>query len=119
MMKLKTSSLLLNWVCALMAEIWSPEQVVGRMRRTNPDNPTLHVTHETIYCAFYALQLGELIAQLRFAHKARMPRTWGHYRRGTLSNMPIEVAARLIPGYWEGDHIKGPGNQGSVGTLLV
>ncbi len=126
--KLKTGSLLLNRVCALMAESWSPEQIAGRLRRMTPDDPSLHVSHETIYCAIYALPRGELrselIAQLRFAHKARMPRTRGQDRRGTLPNMtsihlrPIEVAARLVPGHWEGDHIKGPGNRSSVGTLV-
>jgi IS30 family transposase len=94
----------------------------------NPDDPALHVSHETIYCAIYAVPRGELrselIAQLRFAHKARMPRARGQDRRGTLPNMtsihqrPIEVAARLVPGHWEGDHIKGPGNRSSVGTLV-
>lgn len=31
---------------------------------------------------------------------------------------PVEVAARLVPGHWEGHHIKGPGNRSSVGTLV-
>ena len=126
--KLKAGAPLLNRVCALMAMGWSPEQVAGRLRRMNPDEPACHVSHETIYCAIYALPRGELrselIAQLRFAHKARMPRTRGQDRRGQLPNMtsihlrPIEVAARLIPGHWEGDLIKGAGNRSAVGTLV-
>lgn len=31
---------------------------------------------------------------------------------------PIEVAARLVPGHWEGEHIKGSGNRSSLGTLV-
>jgi IS30 family transposase len=31
---------------------------------------------------------------------------------------PEEVDARLIPGHWEGDMIKGAGNRTSVGTLV-
>ena len=73
--KLKTGSLLLNRVRDLMAMGWSPEQVAGRLRRMNPDDLASHVSHETIYCAIYALPRGELrrelIAQLRFAHTAR------------------------------------------------
>jgi IS30 family transposase len=126
--KLKPDSPLLNRVRGLMAMGWSPEQVAGRLRRMNPDEPACHVSHETIYCAIYALPRGELrrelIAQLRFAHKARMPRTRGKDRRGQLPNMtsihlrPTEVAARLIPGHWEGDLIKGAGNRSAVGTLV-
>jgi IS30 family transposase len=111
-----------------MAQGWSPEQIAGRLRRMHPDDSSFHVSHETIYCAIYALPRGELrkelIAQLRFAHKTRMPRARGQDRRGQLPNMtsihlrPIEVAARLIPGHWEGDLIKGAGNRSAVGTLV-
>ena len=126
--KLKAGSVLLNRVRALMAHHWSPEQIAGRLRQMNPDDPSLHVSHETIYCAIYAMPRGELrstlIAQLRQAHKARKSRGRGQDRRNALPNMtsiherPIEVAARLVPGHWEGDHIKGPGNRSAVGTLV-
>lgn len=83
--KLKAGSLLLSRVRRLMAMGWSPEQVAGRLRRMSPDDLASHVSHETIYCAIYALPRGELrsalITQLRFAHKARMPRTRGQDRR--------------------------------------
>jgi IS30 family transposase len=71
--KLKAGAPLLNRVCALMAMGWSPEQVAGRLRRMNPDEPACHVSHETIYCAIYALPRGELrselIAQLLYAQR--------------------------------------------------
>jgi len=66
----------------------------------------------------------ELIASLRKAHQRRRPRTRGTDRRGSLPNMasihgrPIEVAARQVPGHWEGDLIKGAGNRSAVGTLV-
>ena len=126
--KLMAGSPLLNRVRVLLAGGWSPEQVAGRLRRMEPDDPAWHVSHETIYCALYALPRGELrselIAQLRFAHKARLPRSRGKDRRGQLPNMtsihlrPIEVAARIVPGHWEGDLIKGAGNRSAVGTLV-
>ena len=33
-------------------------------------------------------------------------------------NRPEEIETRLIPGYWEGDLIKGAFNRSSVGTLV-
>jgi IS30 family transposase len=93
-----------------------------------PDDPEWRVSHETIYCAIYALPRGELrrelTALLRHAHKARLPRSRGQDHRGQLPNMrsihlrPIEVAARIVPGHWEGDLIKGAGNRSAVGTLV-
>jgi transposase, IS30 family len=90
--------------------------------------PALTVSHETIYCAIYAMPRGtlrtELISLLRKSHKARLPRARGSQRKGGLPNMknialrPPEVAARIVPGHWEGDLIKGAMNRSSVGTLV-
>ena len=94
---------------------------------TLPDKP-LCVSHETIYCAIYAMPRGtlrnELVGLLRKSHKTRLPRARGSARAGGLPNMtsihlrPPEVAARIVPGHWEGDLIKGAMNRSSVGTLV-
>ncbi len=45
-------------------------------------------------------------------------------RRGQIPEMtsidlrPADIAERLVPGHWEGEHIKGSGNRSQVGTLL-
>ncbi|MBK8132291.1 MAG: IS30 family transposase [Gammaproteobacteria bacterium] len=112
----------------LLRALHSPEQIAGILRRMNPDEPTLQVSHETIYTALYAMPRGalrtELIACLRQARKSRRPRARGEDRRGTIPNMtsihrrPPEIDARIIPGHWEGDLIKGARNASAVGTLV-
>jgi IS30 family transposase len=111
---------------------WSPEQIAGKLFGMNlavplSDKP-VSVSHETIYCAIYAMPRGtlraELIDLLRQSHKTRLPRARGSVRKARLPNMtsidlrPPEVAARIVPGHWEGDLIKGAMNRSSVGTLV-
>jgi len=61
---------------------WSPQQISGTLRRMWPNDPTQHVSHETIYTAIYAQPRGELrrqlIACLRHGHSTRMSRKLGH-----------------------------------------
>ena len=106
----------------------SPEQIAGRLRHAYPDDMRKRLSAETIYAALYVLPRGtlrtELLAALRQARKARRPRTRGTDRRGHIPNMtsiadrPAEVAARTVPGHWEGDLIKGARNGSAVGTLV-
>ena len=112
----------------LLREHPSPEQIAGIRRRMNPDEPTLQVSHETIYTALYALPRGELrsalIACLRPARKRRRPRASGAERRGTIPNMtrshqrPPEIDERIIPGHGEGDLITGARHASTVGTRV-
>jgi len=44
----------------LLRERHSPEQVAGILQRMNPDQPSLQVSHETIYTALYAIPRGTL-----------------------------------------------------------
>jgi IS30 family transposase len=86
------------------------------------------VSHETIYCAIYAMPRGtlrtELVCLLRKSHAGRLPRARGHARFTGVQNMtsislrPPEIAARVVPGHWEGDLIKGANNASAVGTLV-
>lgn len=107
---------------------WSPEQIAARLRLMHPGDPKSRVSHETIYAAIYAQPKGGLkaamVAALRQAKPAR------GLRRTTLAgtsmvpeslriiHRPEEIEARLIPGHWEGDLIKGAFNRSSVGTLV-
>ena len=107
---------------------WSPEQIAATLRRMHPDDPSARVSHETIYAMIYAQPRGGLKAAMTEA--LRQGKTRRGLRRRTLAgsaivpdslkiiHRPEEVDARLIPGHWEGDMIKGAGNRTSVGTLV-
>jgi IS30 family transposase len=98
------------------------------LKRLYPNERKRHVSLETIYTAIYAQPRGELrrqlIACLRQGHGTCMPRTRGVDRRGQIPGMLSvhvrlpEIEDRVMPGHWEGDFLKGQGNQSSVGVLV-
>lgn len=126
--KLHHDHVLWGTVLTMLDWKWSPQQIAGVLKRVWPDDPTMHVSHESIYTAIYAHPRGELrrqlIACLRHGRSTRMPRKRGVDRRGTIPDMvsihvrPPEIEDRVMPGHWEGDFIKGAGNKSSVGVLV-
>jgi len=109
---------------------WSPEQVAGWLklhRASSTGAGAFTVSHETIYCAIYAMPRGtlrtELVKLLRRSHSGRLPRARGNARFTGIADMtpialrPPEVCARIVAGHWEGDLIKGAANRSAVGTL--
>lgn len=107
---------------------WSPEQIAQRLRLMHPDDPSARVSPETIYAAIYAQPRGGLKAAMIEALRQGKPARGR--RRTTLAgsamvpeslriiNRPEEIEARIVPGHWEGDLIKGAFNRSSVGTLV-
>jgi IS30 family transposase len=126
--KLRFDSPLWAKVRELLGRRWSPREIASKLRQQHPDEPAWHVSHETIYTAIYAAPRGairrELVALLRQHKCARRPRGQGANRRGQLEDMvsihvrPPEVEARLVPGHWEGDFIKGARNKSAIGVLV-
>ncbi len=127
--KLIEGSRLHGWVRdRLIYFRWSPEQVARRLSAMNPADPSQRVSHETIYAAIYAHPKGGLKAAMIEALRQAKPARGR--RRTTLAGSPMvpetlriihrpeEVEARLVPGHWEGDLIKGAYNRSSVGTLV-
>ena len=115
-------------VTHLLGWCWSPQQIARTLRAFWPDEPAMHVSHETIYNAIYAHPKGELrkalIDCLRQGRSTRRPRSGGDDRRGQIPEMvsihvrPPEVNDRQLPGHWEGDLIKGAMNRSAVGVLV-
>jgi IS30 family transposase len=106
----------------------SPEQASGRLRMLHPDDPSMHVSHETIYQSIYLYPRGELRkelrASLRSGRGARRPRG---RRSGAgkitgavpIGQRPPEAEGRLVPGHHEGDLVMGSRESNSaVGTIV-
>ena len=116
--KLASCARLRTVVEAKLAEYWSPQQISGWLAEEFPDDPEMHVSHETIYLSLYVQSRGalrkELTRYLRQGHGSRRP----HGRHasngqgqlgGTLhiSERPAEADDRAVPGHWEGDLLMG------------
>jgi IS30 family transposase len=112
-----------------LRERWSPQQIAARLVREYPDDPSMRVSHETIYKTLFVQARGalrkELTVCLRSGRTQRRPRLRGEQaKRGRIQNMvmlserPPEVEDRAVPGHWEGDLIIGKGGRSAIGTLV-
>lgn len=118
---------LLSTVETWLEQGWSPEEIACRLRLEYPEDPSMWVSHETIYQSLFVQGRGELRRELhrclRTGRAERRPRA-GHERRGAIPNMvmiserPAEAEDRAVPGHWEGDLIIGKGGRSAVGTLV-
>jgi IS30 family transposase len=109
---------------------YSPEEISGRLRRDFPDDPEMWVHHNTIYEALYIQARGalraDLVKCLRSGRIRRRPRRPDGVEdnRGKIPDMlmisqrPVEVTDRAVPGHWEGDLITGKLNGSAIGTVV-
>lgn len=98
---------------------WSPEQIAAWLVTMYPDEPVMHVSHETIYRALYVQARGalkrELIAHLRRGQSYRRPRGASGAASGrgklvdtvSIAERPPAADSRAVPGHWEGDLLMG------------
>jgi len=108
---------------------WSPEQIAGWLKNTNPFDRSQRVSHETIYRTLYIQTRGalkqELLSHLRRKRAMRRSR---HYTQktpdhGQLRNMvpisqrPPGAEDRALPGHWEGDLLCGT-TRSQIATLV-
>ncbi|MDM0028780.1 IS30 family transposase [Variovorax saccharolyticus] len=108
---------------------WSPEQIAGWLKHTYPSNETCHVSHETIYRSLFIQARGalkkELLQHLRRTRGMRRSRQYTqktdvHGRivdAVTISERPVTVEDRAVPGHWEGDLLFGSANS-QIATLV-
>jgi IS30 family transposase len=105
---------------------WSPQQIAAWLQQTYPADPTMHVSHETIYQALYVQARGALkralVAHLRQGQRYRRPRAAARAGRGpgqlvgrvSIAERPPSADTRAVPGHWEGDLLVG-----KLGTQLA
>ena len=110
------------------AAAWSPEQIARRLPVDFPEDGTMRICHEAIYQSLYVQSRGalrrDLAACLRTGRVLRLPRARTRGRGKSfippdilISQRPADVAARAVPGHWEGDLILGLGSS-AIGTLV-
>lgn len=91
---------------------WSPQQIAKRLPVEFPDDPTMRISHETIYQALYVPTRGGLTRQqswhLRRGRTKRTPRArtrqqaWAHVTDATtLKKRPSKADGRKVAGHWE------------------
>jgi len=108
---------------------WSPEQIAETLKLDHPDDPSMRVSHETIYRHIYAIPKNELrklfVNNLRQSKAKRgRSRTTSNFSTiqitdsQTTHQRPEEIETRAIAGHWEGDLIIGALNRSSIGTVV-
>jgi IS30 family transposase len=106
---------------------WSPEQISRWLAGAYPNDPEMHVSHETIYLSLFVQSRGELRRELHQylrtgrvirRSKQRLPTGAGRIPGMVMiSERPAEVEDRAVPGHWEGDLIVGS-NHTCIATLV-
>lgn len=115
-------------VCTLLMEKCSPEVISFYLRDTFPDEPEMHISHESIYQWVYAPQ-GEGkrsgVAQYLFTRRRnRQNRALVYKKRGVITEKrgirerPVEADEKREVGHFEGDLIVSAGNDAYMLTLV-
>jgi IS30 family transposase len=107
--------------------LWSPEQISRVLAELHPGDPTMNISHETIYKSLYVQGRGELRRELAQCLRTGRAIRRQQHRSSTVGKIPgminiaerpAEVHDRAVPGHWEGDLIIGAGGKSAVGTLV-
>ena len=128
--KLAVHGRLRQAVASKLALEWSPQQIAGWLKWTNPGDEAAQVSHETIYRSLYVQARGalkkELIQYLRDGRQVRRSRHATTQKNPALgriadavsiSERPASVEDRAVPGHWEGDLLCGS-KQSQIVTLV-
>jgi len=123
--KIADSPALLAEVQELLALGTSPKQIEVALLHRHPNDPSLRVSHETIYDFIYVHSKGrlkkDLIAYLRRKKPRRSPAPRARSKLSgqlpgavNINKRPDEVEQREVPGHWEADLVMGAGNRTAI-----
>jgi transposase, IS30 family len=125
--KLATNPRLCFRVAGDLTRLWSPQQISRRLRDEFGDDPSMRISHETIYKTIYVQGRGELRRELARCLRSGRARRVPHgrlERRAAIADMvmiserPPEAEDRAVPGHWEGDLLMGKEGKSAIGTLV-
>jgi IS30 family transposase len=126
---LKRNPALRQVVIDLLEQEWSPEQIVGRLRRLHPGEESMKISHESIYRAIYVTRWKviprQLCQKLRTGRPIRKNKRnvvkgqWRSQIKGArpIGDRPALADQRAVLGHLEGDLIIGSKNS-QVATLV-
>jgi IS30 family transposase len=97
---------------------WSPQQISSWLRMSYPDDPSMHISHETIYRTLYVQARGALKKELVTHLRRQQPLRHNRIKRArhgqgdivgavSISERPPQIEDRAVPGHWEGDLLAG------------
>src|ERR1035441_7199126 len=116
-------SVLCAKVTEWLEEFWSPKEIARRLVLDFPDDPSMRISHETIYQSLFVQGRGELRRELarclRSGRTKRRPQGSTKHRGVVrdmvmISDRPAEIEDRAVPGHWEGDLIVGANHHSAV-----
>ncbi len=106
----------------------SPQQISERLKLDYPDDPSMRVSHETIYTSLFVQAKRGLPGELTVHLRTRRVRRRLHRRVFVgsarvrdlvpIGRRPAEVESRLVLGHWEGDLLVGRGGISRIATLV-
>jgi len=105
-----------------LRQTWSPEQIAGRLQQDYPDDPDMHVSHETIYQWVYRHHAQGWHQHLRRRRPRRRPRIPNRIPRGLIRDrVGIEQRPKIVErrkrfGDWEADTVEGAKGTGGLAT---
>jgi len=113
-----------RWVITRLIRGWSPEQIKGRMKLVFSNDPSMRITHETIYRFIYSERYKhrKFWEYLPRHHKKRSK--W-HGRKAHAGSIPNRISIHKRPkivdrniefGHFEGDSVEGKNHKDGVHT---